>query len=137
MNLLCKRTALLMLCLMFNLGGVATANAETPTALDGRWSGSFTVGHDTVRQIIFTLRSAEGEYTATLDMPAQGSAGIQVDSVVIKGDEITLIIKAAQAEFYGTLRWTDAGRTEIARIDGDWNQIGEYVAFSLYRDDQQ
>jgi len=70
-------------------------------------------------------------------MPAQGSAGIQVDSVVIKGDEITLIIKAAQAEFYGTLRWTDAGRTEIARIDGDWNQIGEYVAFSLYRDDQQ
>jgi len=135
MNLLCKKTSALMLCLMFNFGGFAIANAESPAALDGRWSGSFTVGHDTVRQIIFTLRSIDGTYAATLDMPDQGSAGILVDSVTIKGDEITLIIKAAQAEFYGTLRWSDADRTEITRIDGDWNQIGEYIAFSLFRED--
>jgi hypothetical protein len=136
MNLLCKKTSTLMLCLIFNLGDFALASAESPAPLNGRWSGSFTVGHDTVRQIIFTLHSTDGAYAATLDMPAQGSAGVLVDSVTIRGDEITLIIKAVQAEFYGTLRWTDAGRTEIARIDGDWNQIGEYVAFSLYRDDQ-
>lgn len=121
---------------MVNPGNFAFASAESPVTLDGRWSGSFTVGHDTVRQIIFTLRSSGGAYMATLDMPAQGSAGIQVDSVALKGDELTLIINAAQAEFYGTLRWTDEGRTEIARIDGDWNQIGEYVAVTLYRDDQ-
>ncbi len=132
-----KKTSALMLCLVFNLGGINIASAESAAALDGRWSGSFTVGHDTVRQIIFTFRSTDGAYTASLDMPAQGSAGIQVDSVVLKGNELTLIIGAAQAEFYGTLRWKDSGGTAIEKIDGDWNQIGEYVAVTLFRDEHQ
>jgi uncharacterized protein len=136
MYLLYKKTAALVLCLMLSLGSAAIAVAESPEVLNGRWSGSFTVGHDTVRQIVFNIHSVDGAYSATLDMPAQGSAGITVDSVAIKGDEITLVIKAVQAEFYGTLRWTDAARTEVARIDGDWNQVGEYVAFSLYRDNK-
>jgi hypothetical protein len=135
MKLLCQQLSS-VLCFFLISSVLISADAQSQTALDGSWSGSFTLGNDNVRQIIFNLRSVDdGTYIATLDMPTQGSTGIQVDSVTIKGDEITLVIRAARAEFYGTLRWTDTARTAIARIDGDWNQVGEYVAVSLFRQD--
>ena len=104
--------------------------AATADALEGRWSGTFTIGQDDTRELIFTLHARDSGYTATLDLPAQASAGIQVDSVTLHGSEITMVVRAVRAEFYGTLRWSD-DRTQIERIDGDWNQAGEYVAVTL------
>lgn len=111
----------------------ATAN-EIQAPLQGRWSGSFVIGIEVSRHLVFNLQWSDGNYSATLDLPSQSMIAIPVDSIVLKGNELTMLIPAARAEFYGTLRWADAEQTRISHIDGDWSQVGEYVAVTLYPD---
>ncbi len=112
-------------------GQFATAN-EIENPLQGRWSGSFVIGIEVSRNLVFNLHWMDGVYSATLDLPSQGMLAIPVDLVVLKGNELTMMIAAARAEFYGTLRWADAEQTRVSHIVGDWSHVGEYVAVTLY-----
>ncbi len=109
------------------------ATASKAAALVGRWTGSFTIGPDDHRQLVLTFSSEGESLQARVDLPAQGISGVAADSVQLEGNELTISISPLQAEFYGTLRWSEDGR-QLERIDGDWSQVAEFVAITLYPD---
>ena len=114
-----------MLCALATLAGLAAAPADDPK-LAGDWAGTLKVNDDVSLRVVFHVAKADdGAYTATWDSPDQGAKGMKVDSVALDGRKAKLVLKAAGAEFAGTLG--DDGKS----LDGTFTQAGKPFPLKL------
>jgi dipeptidyl aminopeptidase/acylaminoacyl peptidase len=90
--------------------------------LSGSHSGTLEV-QGMELQLIYNIAETENGYTATLDVPAQGASGIELDSVVLDGDKITIKSAKMQMTYSGTLSGD--------RIEGTYEQMGQQYPLSL------
>jgi dipeptidyl aminopeptidase/acylaminoacyl peptidase len=67
--------------------------------------------------LIFNITPGEDGYEATLDVPAEGASGIELDSVVLQDDTVTIKSAKLQMTYTGTL--TENG------IEGTYEQAGK------------
>ncbi|HSG49027.1 MAG TPA: hypothetical protein VLA43_14495, partial [Longimicrobiales bacterium] len=106
-----------------------SAAAQGPDA--GRWAGDWRgvlQAGPTQLPIIFHIAAGEGALTATMDSPAQGAFAIPMDRVEVAGDTVTLILRAAQANYRGVLQ-ADGG------VAGTWTQGPASLPLDLERFD--
>ena len=70
-------------------------------------------------ELIFNITPSEDGYTATLDVPAQGASGIELDSVILQDDTVT--IRSAK------MQMTYTGKITGDSIEGTYKQrVQEY-----------
>jgi len=74
-------------------------------------------------ELTYNLAETANGYAATLDVPAQGASGIELDSVVLEGDKITIKSAKMQMTYSGTLSGD--------RIEGTYEQMGQQYPLSL------
>ena len=90
--------------------------------LKGSYSGNLEV-QGTQMELIFNIFSAEGSYKATLDVPAQGASGIELDSVILQDNLVT--ISSAK------IRMTYKGVLNGESIEGTYEQAGHEFPLNL------
>src|SRR5690606_34116221 len=92
--------------------------------IKGDWKGEVDV-QGMKLEIIFHIAEENGTLTSTMDVPAQGAAGLPVDKTEFAGNEITLSLPAFQINYKGTLD----GNT----INGTFYQAGLELPLMLQR----
>lgn len=90
--------------------------------LAGSYTGVLEVQGMELELTYNITKTADG-YTATLDVPAQGASGIELDSVVLEGDEVSIQSAKMQMSFTGKLAKD--------RIVGTYKQMGQQYPLSL------
>ncbi len=109
----------------------AAPAAEAPAAaadpLAGAWEGAIQVAGVELGVLLNVAAAGDGSYSATLDIPAQGAAGLPVGNLLVEGDAVsfTILEGAQQATFAGTL----AGE----ELSGSFSQGGAEGVFTLAR----
>ena len=114
MTTLIKYTLLFVLVLFG-----ATANSQE---LDGSYSGNLEV-QGTQMELIFNISPSEDGYTGTLDVPVQGASGIELDSVILQDQTVTIKSAKLQMTYTGTLNGES--------IDGTYKQAGQEFPLNL------
>lgn len=100
--------------------GIISGNSQ----IKGDWKGEVDV-QGMKLEIIFHIAEENGTLTSTMDVPAQGAAGLPVDKTEFAGNEITLSLPAFQINYKGTLD----GNT----INGTFYQAGLELPLMLQR----
>lgn len=90
--------------------------------LQGSYSGTLQV-KDSQMELIFNISSTNDEYKATLDVPAQGATGIELDSVNLQNKQLTISSAKLKMTYKGTL--SEDG------INGTYEQMGEQYPLHL------
>jgi uncharacterized protein len=85
--------------------------------ISGNWEGVIKVQNQELR-LVLHVREAGGKLTATFDSPDQYLAGMPVDSIDVKGQQLNFEIKRLMALYTGTL--DQEGKT----VNGSWSQLG-------------
>lgn len=124
----CRHTFAAVACFSATLLVSATVLAQD---LSGRWQGTLIAAQYDPIDVVFNLHKTDNEdsHTGTLDIPSQFRTGVPIDSVSIRGTQITLRLSSIQVEYYGNLVLADDG--EVIAMEGDWSQSGEYVPLRL------
>src|SRR5690606_25282217 len=91
---------------------IMNVNAQSIT---GDWKGNLSVQRTTL-ELIFHISNNDGVYTSTMDVPAQGAAGIPVQKTEFINNELKINVPAAQINFSGQLSGDS--------IAGDFEQMG-------------
>ncbi len=128
-SLLARKT--LLLCFLLS-GLLASASAQSPS-LAGEWRGTYNINIGGDREIIFTLTEVDGVLTGVFDNPTAGIMAVSVETLVVNGNDIRMLIPRIQGEYYGTIRDELGADGKPVRIDGDWSQAGEYIPITLTR----
>jgi hypothetical protein len=121
---------LLFLAVLFLFVSTSPASAaQDPGLFAGEWKGSLSVA-GLILDFTITFSRAEGTaLTGTIDIPAQGAAGIPLGNIKTDGLKISFIIDDPGAQggptFEGEL--DEAGRT----ITGTFSQSGYEGTFSM------
>ena len=89
------------------------AHAQNVT---GDWSGTLNAGKAQLRLNLHITQAADGTLHATLDSVDQNAMGIPVESVVRKGEKLTLDVPAVHGRYEGTLG------ADANSIEGTWTQ---------------
>ena len=97
----------------------ASAQAQK---LDGSYSGILDV-QGMQMELIINIAPTEEGYEATLDVPAQGASGIELDSVVLQDETVT--IKSAKLQMTYTKTLIENG------IKGTYEQMGQEYPLTL------
>lgn len=108
-------------------------DAQSPPDVSGTWRGTLVAAQFDPLEIVFRIMGDAGNYSATLDIPAQSRIGLPVDSVRVSGANITLRMDALQAEYYASLVMTDDG-SAVESLNGDWSQSGEHIPLRMRKD---
>lgn len=90
--------------------------------LQGSYNGTLQV-KDSQMELIFNISSTNDEYKATLDVPAQGATGIELDSVNLQNNQLTISSAKLKMTYKGTL--SEDG------INGTYEQMGEQYPLHL------
>jgi dipeptidyl aminopeptidase/acylaminoacyl peptidase len=105
----------LIIGIMFN---ILNANAQ----FIGDWKGTLNV-QGTNMELIFHITENSGNYSATMDVPAQEAAGINIETVKFEDGQLTLASSQMQFSFNGKL----SGET----IEGTFEQGGTSLPLNL------
>ena len=90
--------------------------------LNGSYSGTLDV-QGMQMELIVNITPTEEGYEATLDVPAQGASGIELDSVVLQDETVTIKSAKLQMTYTGTL--IENG------IKGTYEQMGQEYPLTL------
>lgn len=90
--------------------------------LGGSYTGTLEV-QGMELELTYNITKTVDGYTATLDVPAQGASGIELDSVVLEGDEVSIQSAKMQMSFVGKLAKDS--------IIGIYEQMGQQYPLSL------
>ncbi|CAL68155.1 alpha/beta hydrolase family protein [Christiangramia forsetii] len=90
--------------------------------LNGSYSGNLDV-QGTQMELIFNISPSEDGYEATLDVPAQGASGIELDSVVLQDNRVSISSAKLQMTYTGTL--------SNESIEGTYKQAGKEFPLNL------
>lgn len=69
----------------------------------GSWKGTLTV-QGMELPLIFNIKTADGQYTTTMDSPSQGATDIPMDETVINENEVTITFKQAGIKYVAELK---------------------------------
>jgi dipeptidyl aminopeptidase/acylaminoacyl peptidase len=94
----------------------------------GDWKGTLNV-QGMELELILHISGADGAYTATMDVPLQGAAGIPVETVAFENNQLTIALPQMQLSYKGTL----AGET----IEGNFEQGGMTLPLTLAKFESQ
>ncbi len=92
--------------------------------LPGQWEGAIDIAGQELG-ILVSFAESGGDLSATIDIPAQGAAGLPLEAVALDGDQIHFEIGGVGAVFDGAV----AGDS----ISGDFEQRGATGTFTLAR----
>lgn len=118
-----RRLALLLLFLSIS------AFASAQPSLSGTWEGAISIqGQDL--GIIFNIEGEAGNYSGTLDIPAQGATDLPLIYIIMRGDSISTAFNTGtgMGEFKGQL-------VNENNIEGTYIQSGSSFPFRLVRQD--
>lgn len=90
--------------------------------LGGSYTGTLEV-QGMELELTYNIAKTEDGYSATLDVPAQGASGIEMDSVVLEEDEVSIKSAKMQMSF--------AGKLTKDSIVGTYEQMGQKYPLSL------
>jgi len=90
--------------------------------LNGSYSGELGV-QGMQLELIFNITPSQDGYTATLDVPAQGASGIELDSLILQDDTVT--IRSAK------MQMTYTGKITGDSIEGTYEQMGQEYPLKL------
>ena len=93
-------------------------------SIAGDWKGTLLV-QGMELELIFHITDEDGELAGTMDVPAQGAAGIPVDVIEVNGSEVKLGVSAAQITYKGEL--------VSESITGVYEQAGMSLDLTLSR----
>lgn len=99
------------------LTGTATAQK-----VNGSYSGNLEV-QGMQMELIFNISPNDDGYSATLDVPMQGASGIELDSVILQDEKITISSAKMQLTFTGTV--------SDENINGTYEQMGQKYPLNL------
>src|SRR5262245_16190539 len=95
----------------------ATVSIWAADPVTGSWSGVIHVSNTDLR-LVLHVKDSSGKLQATFDSPDQYVAGMPVDKIVVKGQQLTFEIVRIASVYSGTL--SKDGKT----ITGSWSQLG-------------
>lgn len=109
---------------------VATA-APAAAPLAGAWQGKLVVA-GTGLEIVVNLAETDGQWSGTIDIPAQGATGIPLHDLAVNGDAVSfaMLEGAQQATFTGQMQ-AEGG------IAGTFEQSGYEGTFELARPQEE
>lgn len=107
----------------------AAAQPAEDSVFVGSWSGELSVEEIgmSFRMAFDIAMDESGTLTATFASPDQGAYDIAVDSVLVEGDSLRMLLLAAAGEFNGSLR--EDGQA----LEGTWGQAGLSLPLVLER----
>ncbi len=106
-----------VLCLLITSAGI---NAQE---LNGPYTGTLDV-QGMQMELIINITPTEEGYSATLDVPAQGASGIELDSVILQENEVTITSAKLNITYVGML-------SEDGTIQGTYEQMGQKLPLKL------
>ena len=96
---------------------VTAVSISAATPIGGDWQGVIKVQNQDLRLVLHVKEDA-GKLTATFDSPDQYVAGMPVDTIELKGQQLNFEIKRILSIYSGTLDKDGKG------ISGSWSQLG-------------
>jgi len=93
-----KTKQLFLSVCMVLLSGIMGVNAQ----IAGDWKGALNV-QGTKMDLIFHISENNGTYSATMDIPMQGAAGIVIEKVEFSDNQLSLSSSQLQLSYKGTL----------------------------------
>jgi len=96
---------------------VAAVSVSAATPIGGDWQGVIKVQNQDLR-LVLHVKEAAGKLTATFDSPDQYVAGMPVDTIELKGQQVNFEIKRIMSIYNGTLD------KDGKAISGSWSQLG-------------
>ena len=121
-----KSTVFFLLMLIL-LPGMAVSQDDK---FSGIWMGKLAVGGVELR-IVFNIEiNDSGVYSATMDSPDQGAAGIPVGPVEVKDDSLIIHAPTLRGEYRGLLESAE-------KIAGKWTQMGRSMVLDLLKQENK
>ncbi len=109
--------------------GAAALGAESPTDWPaGAWKGTLQAGGQQMEIVYHLTVDADGAWTGSMDVPAQGAVGLPLQSVEISDPSITIAMPLAGGASYEG-QWQAAAQ----RIEGRFSQAGQSFPMVLER----
>lgn len=96
----------------------------TAQNFNGDWKGAISV-QGMELELIFNIAESDDQYSATLDVPAQGASGIPVEKTEVEGAALKMALSALGATYSGNL--------EADKITGTFSQMGMDLPLVLER----
>ena len=96
---------------------VTAVSISAATPIRGEWQGVIKVQNQDLRLVLHVKEDA-GKLTATFDSPDQYVAGMPVDTIELKGQQLNFEIKRILSIYSGTLD------KDGKAISGSWSQLG-------------
>src|SRR5262245_9189813 len=119
-----KRHFIVMLIVMCS---AASASAQAPTGLEGKWEGALVVGPNQLRIVLNVSKASDGLYLGIMMSPDQGNVPISVDKIEQNGDSVRLEVKAVNGLFQGSIS------DDKTKLKGTWSQGGPTIPLELTR----
>lgn len=105
---------------------IAPTEAQRPIV--GTWLGTLEVPGGARLRMVFHIRpTADGGFTATLDSPDQGAAGLPATEVTFSGGHLKLFSSVVAGTFEGDLSQDET------TLQGEWMQGGMELPLTLER----
>ncbi|MDR1937496.1 MAG: alpha/beta hydrolase [Tannerellaceae bacterium] len=117
-----------LLALVIALASVTAWGQESKTGdsrITGQWNGALSVQGIQLRLVFHITQTATG-YSATMDSPDQGAAGIPVTTVSFENQVLKMSVTNAGIEYEGTF-----GQDDV--ITGTFKQMGQTFPLNLSR----
>ncbi len=108
--------------LIFSFVLVLLGMGQTFAQIAGAWKGTIEAAGMKL-DLTFNIEEKDGQLSATMDVPAQGAAGIPVDRVVYEDPDLTLSISAAGITYQGKVAGNE--------IEGTFKQAGQEMPLRL------
>ncbi|MCC3155734.1 alpha/beta fold hydrolase [Hymenobacter sp. 15J16-1T3B] len=119
-----QRLLFLVKCLSLLLLTLGWVGAQAAPALDGLWKGPLKVPGGQWEVIFRVVTLTGGKYFATLDVPMQKVARMNVD-VQLHGDTVVFVAEEAASQFVGRLA------ADGKHVEGTWQQPGLKAPMTL------
>ncbi len=98
------------------------AGSVNAQELKGSYSGTLDV-QGMQMELIYNISTSEDGLKATLDVPAQGATGIELDSVILQDDQVTITSAKMKMTYTGSLSGDS--------IEGTYEQMGQKYPLTL------
>jgi hypothetical protein len=104
----------------------AAVSISAATPIGGDWEGIIKIQNQDLR-LVLHVKEAAGKLTATFDSPDQYVAGMPVDTIELKGQQLNFEIKRILSIYNGTVD------KDGKAITGSWSQLGMSVPLNFKR----
>ena len=101
---------------------------QSQAQIEGYWKGQIDLGGQQL-EMAFNIKAAGNGFSATLDVPAQGTFDVPVDKTVFQDNHLQLTLSAMGASYSGTLKG------EV--IEGEFTQHGMAFPLNLARGEKE